>query len=115
MLAVGVSVAVQVMPPSEELKPLKLPFGDGEIRRGQASHGFAEGDGHGGGFTRRERRISDHDSAAAWAQGINRIVSRIGYADTGIGSRVGITGVIDTNDVASVFDIDRWCEAWPSR
>jgi hypothetical protein len=57
MLAVGVRVAVQVMPPSLLLRLLRRAVGHGEVAIGQPGHRFAEGDGDRGALAHRQRRV----------------------------------------------------------
>src|SRR5690606_10271571 len=78
--------------------------GHAEVGAGQPADGLAEGDGDGGCFAGRQSRVGHHD-AGGRAQGVDGVGIGIGAAAAGVAGGIGVTGVVQADQVAGVLDI----------
>src|SRR5690606_36427354 len=78
--------------------------GHAEVGAGQPADGLADGDGDGGCFVGRHSRVGHHD-AGGRRQGVDGVVVGVGGAGAGIAGGIGVTGVIQSDQVGSVGDV----------
>ena len=105
MLAVGVNVAVQVMPPSLDADVAQGAVGDGQVGVGETADRFAEGDGHQRGFAGLERGVGNDDGRGRHF-GVDRVVVRVGGAGAGVAGQIADAGVVQSDQVGGVADAD---------